>query len=178
MTKPRLTGSRFAYKLFEICQVPTEILAPENLRKTPRFSDASALLPGSVQNIENDVTYSKQRTGEFLPGATTTNPHSGYWKLSRDPHFESRTPSRDAGLNAPRQERSLIPTGDYLKFALRGSKFDSTVQPICSHNVVNMPSALNSFQKLLEMCDNGETEFESYLARTISDLNCTISNSN
>src|ERR1700723_196366 len=29
-------------------------------------------LPGSAQNIENDVTYSKQSIGEFLPGATTT----------------------------------------------------------------------------------------------------------
>jgi hypothetical protein len=29
-------------------------------------------LPGSAQNIENDVTYSKQSTEEFLPGATTT----------------------------------------------------------------------------------------------------------
>jgi hypothetical protein len=29
-------------------------------------------LPGSAQNIENDVTYSKQSIGKFLPGATTT----------------------------------------------------------------------------------------------------------
>jgi len=29
------------------------------------------LLPGSAQNIENDVTYSKQTTDKFLPGATT-----------------------------------------------------------------------------------------------------------
>jgi hypothetical protein len=29
-------------------------------------------LPGSAQNIENDVTYSKQSIGEFLSGATTT----------------------------------------------------------------------------------------------------------
>ena len=29
-------------------------------------------LPGSAQNVENDVTYSKQSTEEFLPGATTT----------------------------------------------------------------------------------------------------------
>jgi hypothetical protein len=29
-------------------------------------------LPGSAQNIENDVTYSKQSIRKFLPGATTT----------------------------------------------------------------------------------------------------------
>jgi hypothetical protein len=77
MIKPLLTGSRFAHKLFEIRQVSTQNLAPEHLRKTPRFSDFSAFLPGSAKNIENDVTYSKQRTGEFLPGATTaSNAHS------------------------------------------------------------------------------------------------------
>jgi len=70
--KPPLTGSRFAHKLFEIRQASTQILAPENLRKTPTFSDFSAFLPGSAKYIENDVTYSKQTTGEFLPGATTT----------------------------------------------------------------------------------------------------------
>ena len=72
MIKPPLTGSRFAHKLFEIRQASTQILAPENLRKTPTFSDFSAFLPGSAKYIENDVTYSKQTTGEFLPGATTT----------------------------------------------------------------------------------------------------------
>jgi hypothetical protein len=73
MIKPPLTGSRFACKLFEIRQVLTQNLAPENLRKTHSFSDFSSFLPGSAQNIENDVTYSKQRTGEFLPGATTAS---------------------------------------------------------------------------------------------------------
>ena len=46
--KPLLTGSRFAYKLFEIRQVFTQNLAPENLRKTPGFSDFSAFLPGAT----------------------------------------------------------------------------------------------------------------------------------
>jgi hypothetical protein len=31
-----------------------------------------SFLPGSAQNVENDVTYSKQSIGKFLPGATTT----------------------------------------------------------------------------------------------------------
>jgi len=70
--KPPLTGSRFAYKLFEIRQVSAQILAPENLRKTPTFSDFSAFLPGSAQKVENDVTHSKQTAVPFLPGATTT----------------------------------------------------------------------------------------------------------
>jgi hypothetical protein len=73
MVKPLLTGSRFARKLFEIRRVSNQNLAPENPQKTPGFSDSSAFLPGSAQNIENDVTYSKQRTGEFLPGATTAS---------------------------------------------------------------------------------------------------------
>jgi hypothetical protein len=67
--KPPLTGSRFAHKLFEIRQVSTQNLAPENLRKTARSSESRAFLPGSAQNIENDVTYSQQTTGEFLPGS-------------------------------------------------------------------------------------------------------------
>jgi len=71
--KPLLTGSRFAYKLFEICQISTQNLAPDSLIKMPRFSDSSAFLPGSAQNIENDVTSRKQTTGKFLPGATTTH---------------------------------------------------------------------------------------------------------
>jgi hypothetical protein len=69
--KPLLTGSRFAYKFFEIRQVFSQNLAPENLRKTPGFSDFSAFLPGSAQKVESDVTYSKQTTAPFLPGATT-----------------------------------------------------------------------------------------------------------
>jgi len=73
MIKPCLTGSGFACKLFEIRQAFTQNLAQENLLKTPGFSDSSAFLPGSAQNTENDVTYSKQRTGEFLPGATTAS---------------------------------------------------------------------------------------------------------
>ena len=71
--KPLLAGSRFAYKLFEIRQVSTQNLAPERLPKKPKFSDSRAFLPGSAQNIECDVTYSKQSTGEFLPGAPTAS---------------------------------------------------------------------------------------------------------
>jgi hypothetical protein len=42
--------------------------------KTTRFLQRDRpLLTGSDQNIENDVTYRKQRTRKFLPGATTAH---------------------------------------------------------------------------------------------------------
>jgi hypothetical protein len=40
---------------------------------TRKRSQDPPLLPGSAQNVECDVTYSKQTTGKFLPGATTTH---------------------------------------------------------------------------------------------------------
>ena len=40
-------------------------------RPAPEVVASAAFLPGSAQNIESDVTYSKQSTGKFLPGATT-----------------------------------------------------------------------------------------------------------
>jgi hypothetical protein len=47
------------------------------LWKTTRFLQGDRpLLPGSDQNIENDVTQRKQRTQKFLPEATTTHSHS------------------------------------------------------------------------------------------------------
>src|ERR1700723_1456484 len=46
------------------------------LWKTRRFLPSDRqLLPGSDQNVENDVTQRKQRTRKFLPGATTTYSH-------------------------------------------------------------------------------------------------------
>jgi hypothetical protein len=80
------------------------------------------------------------------------------------------------------QAGSYQPRG-HLNFALRRSKFKLTVQPVCSHNVVNMPSALSLFRRRLEfrhnvklrqdgkLHHNGELEFGSYFARTISNLN-------
>ena len=47
-------------------------------RPAPKSVPFAALLPGSAQNIENDVTSTKQTTEDFLPGATTTP------SLSRD----------------------------------------------------------------------------------------------
>jgi len=41
-------------------------------RPAPKPVPSAPLLPGSAQNIENDVTSTKQTTEDFLPGATTT----------------------------------------------------------------------------------------------------------
>src|ERR1700723_3605224 len=47
----------------------------------------TAFLPGSDQNVENDVTSRKQRTENFLPGATTTH--------CREPfHSKKKLPAR------------------------------------------------------------------------------------
>jgi hypothetical protein len=63
-TKPPLTGSRFAHK-------QSSFFAHSVAQHRGFCNRSRPLLPGSAQNIENDVTYSKQTIGEFLPGATT-----------------------------------------------------------------------------------------------------------
>jgi hypothetical protein len=42
-------------------------------RPAHKIVPSASLLPGSAQNIENDVTSTKQTTEDFLPGATTTS---------------------------------------------------------------------------------------------------------
>jgi hypothetical protein len=52
---------------------PTRHFSPNDLQIRSRFDkEFLPFLPGSAQNIENDVTYSKQSIRKFLPGATTT----------------------------------------------------------------------------------------------------------
>ena len=80
-----LTGARTAIKLFKIRQLRAQELArrgvftrrgglaPINLRNRVRLAKVCAFLPGSAQKVACDVTYSKQSTGEFLPGATTAS---------------------------------------------------------------------------------------------------------
>jgi hypothetical protein len=52
---------------------PTRNFSPNNRQFRSRFYQVVApLLRGSAQNIECDVTYSKQSIRKFLPGATTT----------------------------------------------------------------------------------------------------------
>ena len=64
-TKPSLTETRIAF----LPGLPRAILAKASHCRIE-------FLPGSGQNIECDVTYSKQTTGRFLPGATTACFHS------------------------------------------------------------------------------------------------------
>src|SRR6202035_951136 len=42
-------------------------------RPAPKPVPSAALLPGSAQNIENDVTSTKQTAPDFLPGAPPTS---------------------------------------------------------------------------------------------------------
>jgi hypothetical protein len=52
---------------------PTRHFSPNNrLIRSGFYKGFLPFLPGSAQNIENDVTYSKQSIRKFLPGATTT----------------------------------------------------------------------------------------------------------
>src|SRR5580704_13206343 len=55
--KPRLTGSRSDIRHFEI---PSHSVA----QRSSFCKWSRPLLPGSAQNIENDVTYSKQTIGK------------------------------------------------------------------------------------------------------------------
>src|SRR5580704_17613245 len=66
--KPRLTGSRIVIRHFGI---PSHSVA----QRSSFCKWSRPLLSGSAQNIENDVTYSKQTIGKFLPGATTRIGH-------------------------------------------------------------------------------------------------------
>jgi hypothetical protein len=91
--KPLLTGSRFAYKLFEIRQVFTQNLAALNPKSYERFVNFRPFLPGSAQKVESDVTYSKQTTAPFLPGATTAQCRLAAQPKNRhlNPSFRSPT---------------------------------------------------------------------------------------
>jgi hypothetical protein len=82
-TKPCLTGTRthirlspnFAKTAHDFATFEsenTELPLWDPLWKTRRFLQSDRPLPpGSAQYIECDVTYSKQTTASFLPGATT-----------------------------------------------------------------------------------------------------------
>src|SRR6202041_1308856 len=94
-TKPGLTGTRTRIRLspnftktgqnFAAVESQNSELSLWNplwnpLKKTGRLlPNDRPLLPGSAQNIENDVTSTKQTTEDFLPGATTAH--------SRSPNF-------------------------------------------------------------------------------------------
>jgi hypothetical protein len=94
-TKPCLTGTRthirlspnFAKTAHDFATFEsenTELPLWDPLWKTRRFLQSDRpLLPGSAQNIECDVTYSKQTTATFLPGATTAYPDRTNFDQSR-----------------------------------------------------------------------------------------------
>lgn len=77
-------------------------------------------------------------------------------------------------VNRPRN-LSNMPNAPYrrghLNFASRGSKFEPTVQPVCSYNVVHMPSAPSSFRKRLEMRHHGKFDLSVNLENKISNSN-------
>jgi hypothetical protein len=90
-TKPCLTGTRTHIRLslnftkiaqnfatfdFKNSELPLwNPLWNPRWKKTRFLQRNLPLLPGSGQNIENDVTQRKQRTRKFLPGATTAHSH-------------------------------------------------------------------------------------------------------
>jgi hypothetical protein len=66
-----LTGARTHISVFQFSPKSAQNPASENPKTSPGFATAGTFLPGSAQKVECDVTYSKQSTAEFLPGATT-----------------------------------------------------------------------------------------------------------
>jgi|ERR1700733_14752106 len=66
-----LTGARTHISVLQFSLESAQNLASENPKNSPGFASPRTFLPGSAQKVECDVTYSKQRTAEFLPGATT-----------------------------------------------------------------------------------------------------------
>ncbi len=90
-----LTGARTAISRDVISTRATQKLAGVKQRNRYDIYGCIAFLPGSAQTVESDVTYSKQTTGDFLPGATT-------------PQFGSRTLSR--GASSAQSKSSNIDT--------------------------------------------------------------------
>ena len=96
-------------------------------------------LPGSAQNIENDVTYSKQSIGEFLPGATTTccvaqfptETRIAFLARSPEPVFaEKFRPQNRISNRFCTKNRSY--TKETIKPSLTGSRFVSKVLQSCA----------------------------------------------
>src|SRR3984957_4710308 len=75
-TEKFLTGARTHISIFNFSpfttQNPTQLIQLLHARPARKAASPATLLPGSAQNIENDVTSTKQTTEDFLPGAPTT----------------------------------------------------------------------------------------------------------
>ena len=76
-TEKFLTGARTHISIFNFSPFPTQnsgqLIQLLHALPAHKYVPSAPLLPGSAQNIENDVTYSQQTTEDFLPGATTTS---------------------------------------------------------------------------------------------------------
>jgi hypothetical protein len=70
-TEEILTGARMHISIFEILQISARNLAALDPQNHARLETFRAFLPGTAQQVECDVTHSKQTTGRFLLGATT-----------------------------------------------------------------------------------------------------------
>jgi hypothetical protein len=88
-----LTEARTHISVFQFSPKSAQNPGWENPKNSPGFATSRTFLPGSAQNIENDVTYSKQRTGEFLPGATTASR-----ACSKSSNIDSKFPEEIAWL--------------------------------------------------------------------------------
>ena len=73
------------------------------------FRPFPAFLPGSGKHVECDVTYTKQTTAPFLPGATTA--HIASRMVQRDAQFGSRMFSPGAQCRALGARNSPFLTG-------------------------------------------------------------------
>src|ERR1700735_99820 len=71
MGEGRAVGGRKASPF--VCLATPFTLASPKHSSTLATRHCSSFLPGSAQNVENDVTSTKQTVGEFLPGATTAH---------------------------------------------------------------------------------------------------------
>jgi hypothetical protein len=98
-----------------------------------------ALLPGSTQNIESDVTYSKQTTERFLPGATTTSRRVDDPSIFREfrrnsPRIFSRRPSHDSNARRNHLGGRSLPAGQAgfssdIKFDARSPYLSADFSP-------------------------------------------------
>jgi hypothetical protein len=95
-TEKFLTGARMHIKGSTISTPKTQKLARVKPRNRHDAYGSCAFLPGSVQKVECDVTYSKQSIDKFLPGATTA--HFASRMVQRDAQFGPRMIQRDASL--------------------------------------------------------------------------------
>jgi hypothetical protein len=114
---------------------PTRNFSPNNRQIRSGFDKGFLpFLPGSAQNIENDVTYSKQRIRKFLPGATTTCSVAQFLtdtriaSLARSPEpvlAEEFRPQNHISNRFCTKNRSC--TKETIKPSLTGSRFASKV---------------------------------------------------